>query len=87
MVKIGKKWEPEHRLVVEKSIGRKLTSKEDVHHINGDKTDNRLGNLQVVTRSEHRKIHCEASRIGLKVMAGELEVVPAWNVNVEGMGC
>ena len=37
----------EHRLVAGRALGRKLTRKESVHHINGDKTDNRLENLQI----------------------------------------
>lgn len=41
-----------HRLVVAASLKRPLTSDECVHHINGDKTDNSLGNLQVLTNSE-----------------------------------
>jgi hypothetical protein len=28
-----------------------------LHHKNEDKTDNRLGNLQLITRSEHAKHH------------------------------
>lgn len=37
----------EHRLVIARSIGRPLTRKETVHHINGDTADNRLANLQL----------------------------------------
>lgn len=47
----------EHRAVMEDHIGRKLTEDEVVHHINGDKTDNRLENLQLMTRGEHSTMH------------------------------
>ena len=46
-----------HRQVVEKVIGRKLLSNEIVHHIDGDKQNNSPDNLQIVSRSEHIKIH------------------------------
>lgn len=49
----------EHRNIMEVHLGRKLKSDEIVHHVNGDKHDNRLANLQVMTQSEHIRLHLE----------------------------
>ena len=47
----------EHRLVVEKEIGKLLTEHEVVHHIDEDKHNNKAENLVVMTSSEHNSYH------------------------------
>ncbi len=47
----------EHRWVMEQHIGRRLERFEQVHHINHDRLDNRIDNLELVSSAEHGMRH------------------------------
>lgn len=69
MIRVATGWRLEHRVVMEGVLGRALLQGENVHHRNGDRSDNRPGNLELWTRVQPSGVraadyHCPGCRCG-----------------------
>jgi hypothetical protein len=53
----------EHRKIMEDYLGHKLKYDEVVHHIDENKSNNKIENLRLMTRSEHTKLHTKPEAI------------------------
>src|SRR3990167_2912844 len=47
----------EHRLIMEKYLGRYLKRDEDVHHVDGNIKNNKIKNLKVLSHKKHTSLH------------------------------
>jgi len=56
-IKINGKYIAEHRYKMEQHLKRKLSTKEIVHHKDGDGLNNDIDNLKVVSWGEHNRLH------------------------------
>ena len=45
------------RYLMEKKIGRELRTNENIHHINNNPLDDRIENLELISRGEHTRLH------------------------------
>jgi len=62
----------EHRYVMENKIGRRLGAAEVVHHIDGNKHNNEISNLEIVGRVHHARHHA------LKQAPSQIVVECSW---------
>lgn len=46
-----------HRILIEKKVGKCLGFNDNVHHKNGNRLDNRMSNLELISRSQHISEH------------------------------
>lgn len=76
-------YEFEHRYVMENALGRRLLPSEIVHHINGDKLDNVLSNLCLMSSNEHTRLEC----IDRAVNWNCIEAMRKHNKKPEGLTC
>jgi len=53
----------EHILLMERHLGRSLASGEVVHHIDGNKQNNELSNLDLCTVEQHNRCHATSEKI------------------------
>lgn len=53
----GNRQVKDHRALMAIHLGRPLGDSEVVHHRNGDKSDNRIENLEIISASDHTVFH------------------------------
>ena len=70
---------PLHRVLMENQVGRLLESNEVVHHIDEDRSNDDISNLELLSRSDHSRHHMkpvEPTRAQCAICETWFEVAP-----------
>lgn len=67
-IKVNGKKIDEHRYIMEVHLGRKLATNEVVHHKDDNKFNNEISNLELMSRSEHSRMHMIGHKLKLETI-------------------
>ena len=67
IISVGFKKVYEHRVIMEQFLNRKLSLNELVHHKDGNKRNNNIENLEIITRGEHASLHHKGKKYSKKL--------------------
>ena len=79
----------EHRYVMEQFLNRTLNSNETIHHINHNRLDNSIENLEILSRSEHTSKYHRKKFINRTLAVCKMckRIFPVKNKNYRGIYC
>lgn len=63
-------YKKEHIFLMERLLGRRLNKFEEVHHVDGDKLNNRMDNLVLLDGASHKGIHQSLQDIAYQLVQG-----------------
>lgn len=70
LVNVNRKQRLEHRVVMERHLGRRLKPHEVVHHVDHNRQNNAIENLRLMSQSDHMRLHA-AEKVAAMAQTGQ----------------